>query len=515
MVIEHKDKEYSQYLEGLGFSMDRIRRPSVPDRSVSLADFGGSGDGVTLNSEAFRKAIDALSSQGGGHLLVPAGIWLTGPVTLKSNIDLHLASDAVIVFSADRSLYPVTDTVFEGVDTRRCLAQINAFRAENISITGKGTIDGSGDSWRHVRKTRVSPLLWKRLVSSGGITDASGEIWYPDASSFRGAAASGFTNIPKNTSSVEEWESVKTFLRPVTVGFRECRGVLLEGVLFQNSPCWNIHPLMCSDVIVDGITVRNPAHSQNGDGIDIDSCCNVLLVNSVFDVGDDAVCIKSGRDEEGRRRACPSRNIVVRDCTVFHGYGGFVVGSEMSGGVSDVSVSGCRFFGTDVGLRFKSCLGRGGTVENISISDILMTDIKAEPVLFDLHYGKHQSPCPSDAGRTVADEAVPVFRNIHIDHITCRGAARAMFFNGIPERCISDVDIRDCHISATEGADIRYSDDLKFTNVRLHQKIGPGFRLLNCRGVLVDGCFDSSGALHEDRIDLLKSEEVSVLYGKA
>ena len=384
---------------------------------------------------------------------------------------------------------------FEGLDTKRCIAPLNAVGARNISVTGGGTIDGNGDSWRQVKRSKMTSGQWKKLLASGGFTDEKGDIWYPDSSSYRGSLVSDAFNVPQGMETDSDWESVKTYLRPVLLEFRDCENVLLEDCLFQNSPCWNLHPLMCRNVIIKNITVRNPWYSQNGDGLDVDSCENVLVLDSDFDVGDDAICIKSGKDEDGRLRARPCRNLIVRNCTVFHGHGGFVVGSEMSGGVQNISVRDCRFFGTDVGLRFKSCRGRGGVVENIHIKDIVMTDIPTEPLLFDLHYGgksaveaAEDGASPFDIEPVPAGETTPEFRDIHISDIFCKGAARAMYFNGIPEMPINGITVEDCMIVSDLGADIRYSEDVVLENVRIRHGDGPAYVFANCGEVRMSGC---------------------------
>lgn len=495
------DYEFRHLYEDLPFEMAKVQRPDIPVRQVNIEDFGGVGDGVFLNTEAFAKAIDVLSQAGGGRLVVPTGVWLTGPITLKDNIDLHIRPDAVLLFSTDRDLYPIVETVFEGLDTKRCLAPINADGAKNIAITGGGTIDGNGDSWRQVKKSKISPSQWKALLKSGGFTNAKGDLWYPDSTSYRGSVVSDAFNVPQGLTTEEEWNSVKTYLRPVLIGIRNCENVLLEDCLFQNSPCWNIHPLMCKNVIINNITVRNPWYSQNGDGLDVDSCENVLVINSSFDVGDDAICIKSGKDEDGRRRARPCRNLIVDNCIVFHGHGGFVVGSEMSGGVENIKVSNCRFLGTDVGLRFKSCRGRGGVVKNIYIEDIVMMNIPTEPLLFDLHYGGKsaveaaaEGASPFDVEYVEVDETTPQFRDIYIKDVVCSGAARAMYFNGIPEKNIENIVVEDCEIVSTKGADLRYSNGVQFKNVNITQSEGQGYSLANCRNVLIEDCTDASGS---------------------
>ena len=495
------DYEFRHLYGDLPFEMAKVQRPDIPVRQVNIEDFGGVGDGVFLNTEAFAEAIDVLSQAGGGRLVVPTGVWLTGPITLKDNIDLHIRPDAVLLFSTDRDLYPIVETVFEGLDTKRCLAPINADGAKNIAITGGGTIDGNGDSWRQVKKSKISPSQWKALLKSGGFTNAKGDLWYPDSTSYRGSVVSDAFNVPQGLTTEEEWNGVKTYLRPVLIGIKNCENVLLEDCLFQNSPCWNIHPLMCKNVIINNITVRNPWYSQNGDGLDVDSCENVLVINSSFDVGDDAICIKSGKDEDGRRRARPCRNLIVDNCIVFHGHGGFVVGSEMSGGVENIKVSNCRFLGTDVGLRFKSCRGRGGVVKNIYIEDIVMMNIPTEPLLFDLHYGGKsaveaaaEGASPFDVEYVEADETTPQFRDIYIKDVVCSGAARAMYFNGIPEKNIENIVVEDCEIVSTKGADLRYSNGVQLKNVNITQSEGQGYSVANCRNMLIEDCTDASGS---------------------
>ena len=493
--------DFTKLYEDLPFEMEQVQRPNIPDREVDIRDFGGIGDGVALNSAPFEKAIDALSKKGGGRVVVPTGVWLTGPITLKDNIELHIKPDAVLLFSTDRDLYPIVETVFEGLDTKRCISPINAVGAKNIAITGGGTIDGNGDSWRQVKKSKMAPSQWKELLKSGGFTNEKGDLWYPDSSSFRGSVVSDAFNVPQGLETEEEWNSVKTYLRPVLVSFKDCENVLMEDCLFQNSPCWNIHPLMCKNVIINNVTVRNPWYSQNGDGLDVDSCENVLVVNSSFDVGDDAICIKSGKNEDGRRRARPCRNLIVDNCIVFHGHGGFVVGSEMSGGVQNIKVTNCRFLGTDVGLRFKSCRGRGGVVENIYIEDIVMMNIPTEPLLFDLHYGgksaveaAEDGASPFDVAYVPADETTPQFKDIFIRNVVCSGASRAMYFNGIPEKNIENIVVEDCEIVSDKGADLRYSNGVLLKDVKIFQSQGAGYSVANCCNVVIEGCSDASTA---------------------
>ena len=479
--------KYDHLYQNLPFSMPRIEAPVFKNNVVSVSDFGGLGNGYTLNTEAFKKAVEALTKQGGGQLTVPAGVWYTGPIELKSNINLHLEKGALILFSSDFNLYPLVNTIFEGLQTRRCQSPISARNAENVAITGEGSINGSGEAWRPLKKAKVTEAFWKKVIKSGGVLKDP-TYWFPTAGSLYGESISD-SNVPRGKMTDSSWIAARDFLRPVMINFIECKNVLLQGVLFENSPSWNIHPLLCTNVIIDNITVRNPNFSQNGDGIDVESSKNVLIVNSSFDVGDDAICIKSGKDEEGRLRARPTENILVDNCKVFKGHGGFVVGSEMSGGVRNISVRNCQFLGTDVGLRFKSNRGRGGLVENIFISDIYMFDIVTDSFLFDLYYvGKSSSETLDDGDVTPTVETVPPvtietpsFRNIYISNIVSRNAHRAMFFNGLPEMNISNINVENTIITSRFGALICESDGIKFKNVQIIQQTGAALTLQNVK----------------------------------
>ena len=438
---------------------ERIPLPKIPSYTVCLSDFGGIGDGVFLNTEVFSHALAHLSERGGGVLTVPAGIWFTGPVTLPSCTELRVEKDAVIVFSTDQDLYPIIDTNFEGLDVRRCLSPINATGAHDIAITGGGIIDGNGDAWREVKRRKVSEDLWKTVLQRGGVLSEDGKTWFPDEGYQKARATAGSLNYPD--PSLDENE-IKTFLRPVLVSLRECERVLIEDCTFQNSPCWNLHPLWCRNVTVRNINVRNPYYSANGDGIDIEACEHVLLTGSTFDVGDDAICIKSGKDADGRRHGRPCRDLTITDCTVYHGHGGFVVGSEMSGGVEDITVSHCRFLGTDVGLRFKSTRGRGGVVKNIRCDHIYMKDIVSYGVIFNLYYAG------GEVITVAVDETTPEFCDCTFSDIYCSGAGQAIYINGLPEMPVRNLAFRNCLFQADKGAEVHYAEGVSFEQVTIN-----------------------------------------------
>ncbi len=471
-LAAHADNPYKKYTEKLPFTMPEVSAPVIPQRDVKITDFGGVGDGITLNTEAFAKAIDALSKQGGGRLVIPQGVWHTGPIVLKSNIELHLNAGAVILFAADETLYPIIETSFEGLDTRRLQSPIYAKGQSNIAITGKGVIDGNGQYWRPVKKGKVTASHWKSLLAIPGSQEMKPGYWVPSAGYAQGEKGANM-NVP-SAQTEAEWNAIKRFLRPVMISLVQCKNVMLKGVIFQNSPAWNLHPLMCENVIIDQVLVRNPSYAQNGDALDLESCTNALIVNSRFDAGDDGICIKSGKDADGRRRAIPCSNVVVQGCTVFAGHGGFVVGSEMSAGVNNILVNNCQFLGTDVGLRFKSTRGRGGIVENIFIKNISMTDIKTDAITFNMYYGGKSvaemladGDNPDNTTKKPVDETTPIFRNIDIKNIICNGAGRAMEFNGLPEMPIDGINLQNITILAKKDAVFTNCQNIKKKNVNI------------------------------------------------
>ena len=376
---------------------------------------------------------------------------------LKDHVNLHVAAGAVLQFSDNPDDYPLIKTNWEGLDAIRAQAPIYGVDLENIAITGKGILDGAGQAWRPVKKNKLTPPEWEHLVESGGYLNEEKDIWYPTARALKGSLAKR-PGVIADGYDFEKAEAIKEFLRPNMISFVRCRRVLLEGVTFQNSPAWCIHPLLTQHLTVRGIFVRNPWNAQNGDGIDIESCRYVLIENSNFDVGDDGICIKSGRDEEGRKRGVPTEDVIVRNCTVFHGHGGFVVGSEMSGGARNLFVYDCNFLGTDIGLRFKTTRGRGGVVEKIHIQNIQMNNIGGAAILFDMYY-MAKDPLTMFAGEedapAIAFEAVtegtPQFRDIQIKNVICKGAETAIFVRGLPEMNIKNIEMENISIQSEKG----------------------------------------------------------------
>jgi polygalacturonase len=477
-----------------GFEMPVVVEPHIPDNTVIITDFGAVSDGQTLNTKAIADAIDEVSKKGGGKVIIPRGLWLTGPIILKSNINLHAEAGALVVFSPDKDLYPLVETSFEGYNTFRCISPIYGKGLENISLTGKGIFDGTGEAWRPVKREKLNESQWKDLVKSGGIIDDNGKIWYPSESYLEGQNISEM-NVPKQFSKIEDFQKIKDFLRPVMVSLVNCKKILFDGPVFQNSPAWCLHPLMCEDLTIRNITVKNPWYSQNGDGLDIESCRNSLVYDSNFDVGDDAICIKSGKDADGRKRAKPTENLVIKNCIVYHGHGGVTIGSEMSGGVKNVNVSGCTFLGTDVGIRFKSNRGRGGIVENIFFSDINMINIPTQAISFNLYYGGLSASEMLAEGKKVetssgevpaVTEKTPCFRNISIRNLTCKGASQAIYLQGLPELNLENIILENIDIEADNGLECIDANGISIKNMRLISKNLPALRFFNSFNVDIE-----------------------------
>ncbi len=448
-----------------------VKTPVFKKDTISIQKYGAKSDGLFLNTKIINDAITACNKKGGGVVLVPQGLWLTGPLVLQSNVNLHLAQGATLLFTTDKTQYKLVKGNWEGIPQMRNQSPISADNASNIAITGKGIIDGNGDVWRAVKREKLNETQWKSLVNSGGIVSDDKKIWYPSESYVNGTKYQNPGAVSSEKDDVF-YNSVKDFLRPNLVVLTNCKNILLEGVTFQNSPAWCLHPLMSENITVRNIFVKNPWYAQNGDGIDLESCKNVLIENSVFDVGDDALCMKSGRDAEGRKRAMPVENVIIRGCTVYAAHGGFVIGSEMSGGARNMYVSNCTFVGTDIGLRFKTTRGRGGVVENIFIKDIYMKNIVGEAILFDMYYmAKDPIPLAGEKRELPnvefkpVDESTPVFKNFDISNVYCNGAEKGIFIRGIPELHVNNIKLENMVLQAKVGMDIQEASNIKFKNI--------------------------------------------------
>lgn len=416
------------------------------------------------NAACINKAIEEISVSGGGTLNIPDGMFITGPIRLLSNVNLHLNRQTVLKFSKNSEEYPLIITNYEGQECIRTVSPISANNAVNIAITGNGVIDGSGDEWRPIKEFKLTNRAWNALLEKSEyvLDTKEGGVWFPTKSSFEGNRL----NIQKGYEGKSDDEVLELakpyydFYRPVLISLKHCDKVLLEGVTFKNSPAWNIHPFFCTNLTVRNINVNNAYHAQNGDGIDIESCNGVEIYNSRFETGDDAICVKSGKNAVARTIVGPCENVYIHDCLVNEGHGGFVIGSEMSRGVKNVYVKDCLFLGTDVGIRMKSALGRGGVVENIHIENVNMMNIINEGIIMTMSYVLN-SLNRNEVIAKENEEDIPFFKNITIDKVNCVGAKHAIKIEPLVGRedTISDITItnstfENCGESVIKGVNI-------------------------------------------------------------
>ncbi len=449
-----------------------IHRPVFKKDTVSISRYGAVPDGITLNTAAINKAIAECSSKGGGVVLIPQGLWLTGPIVLRSNVNLHIDRSAILQFTSDKDQYPIMAGNWEGHPAARCQSPISGTDLENVAITGTGIVDGNGDAWRWIAKDRLTDSEWKKKVASGGVVTEDGKTWFPSESALKGFHTKE-AGVLKPGMEASSFKDIRDFLRPNLLVLTNCKKVLLDGPSFQNSPAWCLHTLLCEDLTVNDVHVRNPWYAANGDGIDVESCRGVLLENSTFDAGDDGICVKSGRDEEGRKRGRPTENMIVRNDIVYRAHGGFVVGSEMSGGARNIFVEDCSFIGTDIGLRFKTVRGRGGMVEKIFVRNITMRNIIHQAVFLDMYYfAKPPSIAETYAGTAKVDlppvtEATPQFRDIHISNVVCDGAEEGIFVRGLPEMSIRDIYLENMVLKADRGAELTAAQNISLKNISL------------------------------------------------
>ncbi|MBZ4037531.1 glycoside hydrolase family 28 protein [Flavobacterium sp. 17A] len=494
------------------FKMPEVQIPKFKSDTLNIVDFGAVPNTEQLCTNAINSAIEKCSKSGGGVVVIPAGLWTTGPIKLKSNVNLHTQNGAFVSFSSDLKQYKLIESYFEGNKVIRCESPIMGIDLENIAITGQGIFDGNGAVWRPVKIGKMTAGQWSDLVNSGGVLSKDGKIWYPSKGAYEGNEERN--KLPKK-ETVENMEPYKEALRPVMVSLVNCKKLLLDGVTFQNSPAWNVNPLMCEHLTLRNLTIRNPWYSQNGDGLDLESCRIGTVTNCRFDVGDDAICIKSGKDKEGRDRAKPTELFVITDCVVYHAHGGFTIGSEMSGGVKNIYAKNLTFNGTDCGLRFKSVRGRGGVVENIWMEDIRMNNIPTDAINFNLYYfGKSLSEDKETGEVTVAKEPIteetPAFKNMYFKNISVNGAAQALKIMGIPEMPVANIEFENMIIRSDVGVQLNYASKIAFKNLDLRlDKPGIAVSFSNSKNVSLDG-LKSTGENQMFWVGGLETKDISL-----
>jgi DNA sulfur modification protein DndE len=466
-----------------------VAKPNFRDTTLSLTNFGAVGDGKTLNTEAFAKAIAALSEGGGGKLVVPPGLWLTGPIKLRSHIHLHLDSGALVQFSGDYSQYPLTVIEIKGEKEMDSLSPISGQNLEDVAITGAGILDGGGDAWRPVKKDKLTERQWRERVKSGGVLSEKQDTWWPSKAAMEGDKAVGALQ-KRGSLNPKDYQPYHQFLRPKMLRLIACKRLLIEGVTFQNPPNWTVNPVLCDDVSILNVKVFNSPTAQNSDALDLESCRRAIIRGCIFDVGDDGICLKSGKDAVGRRIGAATEDVLVEDCTVYHAHGGFTIGSEMSGGIRNVRVNNCTFIGTDIGLRFKSTRGRGGVVEKIFISNVRMADIPGDAINFNLYYGGKapldQTAAPTDPDFPPVTEATPVFRDLHLENVICRGAQSAIVLQGLPEMPLRDITLKNVSITSRKGVSVTDAENISFENVQVESGSATAVKTLRVKHSRLD-----------------------------
>jgi polygalacturonase len=421
-----------------------IKPPAFPPRVFDVTRYGAVADGKVDCGDAIARAIEACHGVGGGSVVVPAGVFLTGPVHLKSNVNLHVSAGATLLFSRDPRRYlPVVYTRWEGIECMNYSAFVYADGQENIAVTGEGTLDGQADC-EHWWPWKGRPQCgWsKGLPNQSKARDRLVEM--------------GEKDVPVRERVFGEG----SYLRPSFIQPCHSRNVLIEGVTITNSPMFEINPVLCTNVTVRG--VRIASHGPNNDGCDPDSSKGVLIENCSFDTGDDCIAIKSGRNRDGRRVGVPSENIVIRGCEMKDGHGALTVGSEMSGGVRNVFAENCRLNSPNLNeaLRFKTNAMRGSTIEHVFFRNIAIGQVSDAILQIDFQY---------EEGEKGPER--PVVRDIDIRHVTCDKSQYALQLRGFASSPIRDIRIEDCTFQNVARPDvIEHVEGLKLTNVTVNGK---------------------------------------------
>lgn len=470
------------------YKLPYVYQPVFRKDTFNVESFGAKSGAQYIVTQSIQTAIDTAHVRGGGTVVIPAGLWVSGPLKLKSYVNLHLADGCFLQFVKDRDAYPIVETTWEGKVAYRCHAPVWCTDCVDIGLTGSGLMDGGGEIWKSVKRSKLTDSQWKQLVAGGGV--ATKDTWYPSEQSKFGHENTHWTNFKAPGKSLDDYISVKDFLRPNMISLTNCFGVKIDGLTFKNSPAWTLHPLLSKHITISNVQVINPWFGQNNDALDLESCSHALLDNCVFDTGDDAITLKSGRDEEGRKRGIPTSDIIIRNTKVHHGHGGFVIGSEMSGGVRDIYVDNCVFSGTDIGLRFKSTRGRGGKVSNIHINNVFMNDIPGNAIDFNLFYAAKdpvklagEAEDILDLEMKTVDETTPLFTDLFMNNIHCYGAEHAVYSLGLPEMNVKNLNISNSSFKSKKGIVLAENSDVTLNNVSLHQSGDNLININNCKRV--------------------------------
>jgi len=426
---------------------------TVPDSRpfFNVLDYGAHRDGSASSTAAFRSAIQACAKAGGGTVFVPAGHYSSGAIELVSNLTLYIDSGAVIRFAANRDEYPMVQSRFEGVETRAPAAMLGGSHLENVTITGRGTLQADNAEWRKLMGDAAWRTAWNEML----------------------LRIERKETIPDEMRRSGEMALRADFIRPV-----ESKNILIEGVHILSSPMWVLHMLYCENVVIRNVVVETYP-GANTDGVDIDSCRHVRISDSYFDTGDDAICLKSGKDADGRRVNRSTEDVAITNCTIHRGHGAVVLGSETSGSIRNVVASNIVAQGTDRGIRIKSTRGRGAVIENIRFDNWVIEDTPNPAIEVTNYYTR--------APEEPVSERTPVFRNIAISGVTVNRCRTAVSIEGLPEMPVEGLRLSDIVANAHEGLRAFNTKGLELHNVRINAETGISFLIRDSVGLDLDG----------------------------
>lgn len=485
MAWAQDENPYASYYEGLPIAVEQVHPITFPEARVNIARYGARPNQDTvLCTEAIQQAIDELAAQGGGHVIIPRGTWKTGPITLRSHIDLHLNKGAVLLFTEDKSQYVLPDK--KGRVPSKANPCIKGTKLENVGITGQGVIDGQGFYWRPIKWKKImkgseeDKAAWAYAKTLGGkvvpTSNGKDSIWYP----FNLKPELGIPNIADNYDDQEK-------MRYHLVNITDSKDVLIEGVTLRNSPKFHLVPARIQNLIIDNVTVDCPWWAQNGDAMDIGNTQVCLVVNCKVSAGDDGICMKGGVGADGVERG-PNRDFVIRYDTVFRAHGGFVIGSEFSGGMQRMVVKDCLFDGTDIGLRFKSAPGRGGWCEDIYCEDIVMRDIREDAIFFESGYADRA------VGRSATDsdnkEAYfPDWAHFTFRNLTIVSPKNAVNITGLKGKPVHDLIFDNIRVYGVRGKGLmmKFAEHLTMTNFTISGGSGNDIDERSCHAIRFNG----------------------------
>ena len=426
----------------------KVSAPTFPARVFDITGFGARADGATLNTDSIAKAIEACAKEGGGRVLVPAGTFFTGAIHLKSGVELHVSEGATLLFDTNPKSYPIVFTRWEGMELMNYSPLIYARKQKNIAITGKGTLDaqGSEKNW------------WAWKGPWGGTTEYG---WKPGMPDQRPARKKLFDMAEANVPVEQRVFGDGSLLRPPFIQPYDCDNVLIEGVTLRNSPFWNIHPVLCRNVTLRGVSVHG--HGPNNDGCDPESVDHMLIEDCSFDTGDDCIAVNSGRNADGRRLATPSQNILIRNCRMKEGHGGVVVGSQISGGARWVFAENCQMDSPDLwyAIRFKNNALRGGLLENFYYRDLNVGRVGRAAITCDFNYEEGAN-----------GPFIPQLRNVVVERLKVKNAVRVLDSQGLPQAPVNDITLKDCEFGGvTQRSIVKYTKVVKLERVRVNEKL--------------------------------------------